>query len=164
MKHFEKLYVWAALGIIVVLPFLYMDYGSKEYPELNKAIRVVRYMSAERQLQRSAFRFTYPEGRPEQFVEWMFSPIGSAIWPPVAGGGEFSQEEEKMIQKTGSPFLPSGVSLVSNKPDMDRGQQVVVANPVKPKILQALGFAELPIEKFEEDIKDQYYTALSAFL
>lgn len=57
MKHFEKLYVWAALGIIVVLPFLYMDYGSKEYPELNKAIRVVRYMSAERQLQRSAFRF-----------------------------------------------------------------------------------------------------------
>ena len=40
----------------------------------------------------------------------------------------------------------------------------VVANPVKPKILQALGFAELPIEKFEEDIKDQYYTALSAFL
>ncbi len=44
MKHFEKLYVWAALGIIVVLPFLYMDYGSKEYPELNKAIRVVRYM------------------------------------------------------------------------------------------------------------------------
>jgi len=74
MKHFEKLYVWAALGIIVVLPFLYMDYGSKEYPELNKAICVVRYMSAERQLQRSAFRFTYPEGRPEQFVEWMFSP------------------------------------------------------------------------------------------
>ena len=88
MKHFEKLYVWAALGIIVVLPFLYMDYGSKEYPELNKAIRVVRYMSAERQLQRSAFRFTYTEGRPEQFVEWMFSPIGSAIWPPVAGGGK----------------------------------------------------------------------------
>jgi len=40
----------------------------------------------------------------------------------------------------------------------------VVANPVKPKILKEFGFAELPIEKFEEDIKDQYYTALSAFL
>ena len=40
----------------------------------------------------------------------------------------------------------------------------VVANPVKSKILQEFGFAELPIEKFEEDIKDQYYTALSAFL
>ena len=39
----------------------------------------------------------------------------------------------------------------------------VVANPVKPKILQALGFAELPIEKFEEDIKDQFHTAISAF-
>mgnify|MGYP001024804047 CR=1 FL=1 len=142
MKHFEKLYVWAALGIIVVLPFLYMDYGSKEYPELNKAIRVVRYMSAERQLQRSAFRFTYPEGRPEQFVEWMFSPIGSAIWPPVAGGGEFSQEEEKMIQKTGIPFLPSGVSLVSNKPDMDRGQQVVVRGDDERQMMVVEGYLD----------------------
>ena len=40
----------------------------------------------------------------------------------------------------------------------------VVANPVKPKILQALGFAELPIEKFEEDIKDQFHTAIFDFL
>jgi putative nucleotidyltransferase with HDIG domain len=40
----------------------------------------------------------------------------------------------------------------------------VVANPVKPKTLQKLGFSELPIKKFEKEIKDQYYTALSVFL
>ena len=40
----------------------------------------------------------------------------------------------------------------------------VVANPVRPKILQELGFGELPIEKFEEDIKDQFNAALSVFL
>ena len=142
MKHFEKLYVWAALVLIVVLPLLYMDYGSKEHPELNKAIRVVRHMSAERQLQHSAFRFTYPEGRPEQFVEWMFSPIGSAIWPPVEGGGEFSEEEEKMIQKTGIPFLPSGVSLVSDKPDMDRGQQVVVRGYDERQMMVVVGYLD----------------------
>ncbi len=39
-----------------------------------------------------------------------------------------------------------------------------VANPVRPGILEELGFTELPIEKFEGDIKDQFYTVLSAFL
>jgi len=39
-----------------------------------------------------------------------------------------------------------------------------VANPVNAKILEELGFTELPVEKFEEDIKDQFNTVLSAFL
>ncbi len=39
-----------------------------------------------------------------------------------------------------------------------------VANPVKAEILDELGFDELPIEKFENEIKDQYYTAMSLFL
>ena len=130
------------LGFNSCSALVVMDYGSKEHPELNKAIRVVRHMSAERQLQHSAFRFTYPEGRPEQFVEWMFSPIGSAIWPPVEGGGEFSKEEEKMIQKTGIPFLPSGVSLVSDKPDMDRGQQVVVRGYDERQMMVVVGYLD----------------------
>ena len=109
---------------------------------MNKAIRVVRHMSAERQLQHSEFRFTYPEGKPEQFIEWMFSPIGSAIWTPVEGGGEFSKEEEKMIQKTGIPFLPSGVSLVSDKPDMDRGQQVVVRGYDERQMMAVVGYLD----------------------
>ena len=39
-----------------------------------------------------------------------------------------------------------------------------VANPVKPKILQELGFSELPIEKFEEEIYEQFDAAMAAFL
>lgn len=39
-----------------------------------------------------------------------------------------------------------------------------IANPVSQDILNELGFDELPIEKFEEQIKDQYYTAMSVFL
>ena len=39
-----------------------------------------------------------------------------------------------------------------------------VPNPVQPKILKELGFGELPVEKFEEDIQDQFNTALSVFL
>ncbi len=93
MRHFDKLYVWAALGIMVVLPLFYMDFEPKEHPGLNRGINVVRYMSADRQLKRTAFQVAYPEAKPEQFVAWMFSPMGAAIWPPVEGGGEFSQEE-----------------------------------------------------------------------
>ncbi|MBT3922686.1 MAG: HDOD domain-containing protein [Nitrospina sp.] len=40
----------------------------------------------------------------------------------------------------------------------------VIANPVESKVLQELGFSELPSEKFEEEIKDQYDTALAIFL
>lgn len=126
MRRFDKLYVWAALGILLVLPLLYLDYGPKEHPELNRAISAVRYMSAERQLKRTTFRLTYPDGTPEEFVKWMFSPMGLAIWPPVTGGVEFSQEEEKMLRKAGQPFFPSGVSIVAMNPDEDKGRQVVV--------------------------------------
>ena len=44
------------------------------------------------------------------------------------------------------------------------GSGEVVANPIRPKILQELGFSELPIEKFEEDINEQFNMALSVFL
>lgn len=142
MRHFDKLYVWAVLGIVVVLPLLYMDHSPKEHPQLNQAVRVVRYMSAERQLQRSAFRSAYPEGRPEQFVKWIFSPMGSALWPPREGGGEFSREEQKMLKKTGIPFLPVNVALVAEQLDEERGQQVVVRGDDERQILVVEGYLD----------------------
>ncbi len=39
-----------------------------------------------------------------------------------------------------------------------------VANPVSPEILKELGFSELPVEKFEEEINEQFQIALSVFL
>jgi putative nucleotidyltransferase with HDIG domain len=39
-----------------------------------------------------------------------------------------------------------------------------LANPVKQEILTDLGFEELPIKKFENEIKDQYYSAMSVFI
>lgn len=140
MRHFDKLYVWAALGIMVVLPLLYLDYSPKENPELNRAISVVRYMSADRQLKRTAFKMAYPEASPVQFVNWMFSPMGAAAWPPFEGGGEFSQEEEKMIKKAGMPFFPTGVAIVANNPDSDRGMQVVVRGDDERKMLVVEGY------------------------
>ena len=47
-----------------------------------------------------------------------------------------------MIQKTGIPFLPSGVSLVSDKPDMDRGQQVVVRGYDERQMMAVVGYLD----------------------
>ena len=135
MQHFNKVYVWAALGFIIMLPLFYMDYGSKEYPELSRGINIVRHISSDRQLNRSAFPHTYPEGGPEKFVEWMFSPMGSSIWPATEGGMEFSLEEEKMMRKAGIPFLPSGISLVANNPDEDKERQVVISGDDERQML-----------------------------
>ena len=140
VERTNKMYVWIALGFLLVLPLLYIDFSPKDSIELRKGIAVVRYLSAPRQLNRSAFRSAYPEGRPKQFVKWMFSPVGSSVWPPVEGGGEFSLEEEKMIRKAGMPFLPPGVFLVSDKPDMGKGQQVVVRGDDEHKILVVEGY------------------------
>ncbi len=142
MRHFDKLYVWAALGIFITLPFLFLDFSSKEYPELNRAISVVRYMAADRQLKRTAFRLVYPKATPENFVEWMFSPMGVSVWPPFEGGGEFSQEDEKMIKKTGIPFFPAGVAIVAISPDRDRGRQVVVRGDDERQMLVVEGYLD----------------------
>ena len=126
MKKLNKLFVWVALGFMAVLPLLYGDYDSKEYPELNRAMGVVRYMSAERQLRRSSFYSVYPEGSPKQFVKWMFSPLGASFWPPAEGELEFSSDELKMMKNARIPILPEGVSLIAEKVDVGKGRQVVV--------------------------------------
>lgn len=138
----HKKFVWIALGFLLVLPLLYFDFSAKDHIELRKGFAVLRYLSAPRQLQHSTFRVTHPDGRPSQFVKWMFSPLGSSIWPPVEGGGEFSLEEESMIRKTGVPFLPAGVSLMSDEPDLGRGQQVVVRGDDERQMLIVEGYID----------------------
>ena len=39
-----------------------------------------------------------------------------------------------------------------------------IANPVSQEIINELGFDELPIEKIENQIKVQYYSAMSIFI
>jgi hypothetical protein len=142
VERTNKIYAWLGMGFLLTLPLFYFDFSPKDNIELRKGISVIRYMSAPRQLKRSGFSATFSEGNAEQFVEWMFSPMGSAIWPPVEGGGEFSHEEEKMIRKTGMPFLPPGISIVPNEPDLERGPQVVVSGDDERQMLVAEGYVD----------------------
>ena len=126
IERTNKIYVWIAIGFLLVLPLFYVDFGPKENIELRKGIAVVRYMSAPRQLQRSSFLLAYPNGTSEQFLSWMFSPMGVAEWPPYEEGLEFSPEEEAMIRKTGMPFIPANLVLIPQEPDLEKGRQVVI--------------------------------------
>jgi len=142
IERTNKMYVWIAIGFLLVLPLFYLDFGPKENIELRKGIAVVRYMSAPRQLQRSSFLLAYPNGTSEQFLSWMFSPLGVAEWPPYEGGLEFSPEEEAMVRKTGMPFIPAGLVLVFQEPDMEKGRQVVIKADTEQRLLIAEGYED----------------------
>ncbi len=121
-----KASLWIAVGIFLMLSLFYMNFGDTEYPGLQKAENVVRYVSSKHQLKRSSFPALAGEKSPSQFVKWMFSAMGSAEWYMVDASGEFSSDELKMIKKTGVPLLPPDVTIVPDKPNFERGKQVVV--------------------------------------
>jgi hypothetical protein len=51
--------------------FIYDE--SPEYPELENGVRVVRYMSAKRQLARSSFIALQKNKTASDFVDWIFA-------------------------------------------------------------------------------------------
>ncbi|KMP12358.1 hypothetical protein UZ36_01230 [Candidatus Nitromaritima sp. SCGC AAA799-C22] len=121
-----KMWGWFfGIGFLLTLPLFYLDYGNSENPELKKAIRVVRHVSAKRNLMRSSFMALRGDKSPDQFVKWMFSPLGTAEWYMSENSIEFSPEEMKMIERT-TPLVPADVSILSNRPKADRAKQVVV--------------------------------------
>ena len=125
------------LILILVLSGILGCEAPPEYPELEKAIRVVRYLSAPNQLHRSSFLVMFPDGQPSDFVTWMFSTFGTAEWPPSEGSLELEDSDwEDAMRTTGTPIRPREVSLVPLKPDPDLKKQVVVRwDNVRRKIL-----------------------------
>jgi hypothetical protein len=132
-----KVSFWASIGFLLMLSLFYVGWDDPEYPSLQKAERFVRYVSSERQLKRSSFLALAGKKTPSHFVMWMFSPMGYAEWYVVEGSNlEFSADELKMIQRSGIPSIPSDVAIVSEKPNLERGKQVVVrGNNVKNMII-----------------------------
>lgn len=118
--------IWGTLGFLIVLPLLFIDWNKKsEYPQLERGVQVVRYLSAPRQLGRSSFPAAYPRGRPSDFVKWMFSTMGTAEWPPAEDGvDQATLEAAKSLR---FPVIPAGLRIVPEKPEpTDKRRQLVV--------------------------------------
>ncbi len=121
-------------------------------PDLEQGIQVVRYMASKNQLRRSSFPVVYPEGKPSDFVKWMFSTFGTAEWPPSEDMAEMEPMILEQAKSIRMPIIPKGVSLVALKPDVSKGRQVVImaddargvliiegyADPEQPSVAQAL--------------------------
>lgn len=132
----SKILPWAAgLGFLLMLPLFYVDWSEEgEYPRLEQAARVVRYMSAPRQLKRSSFNAIFPEGKPSDFVGWMFSEMGAAQWPP--SDSEFMDpEERRALQALGMPFSPTDVQILQALSPQSARQVIVKADDVKGMIV-----------------------------
>jgi hypothetical protein len=114
-----------AIGVMMILPMLFWDYGEPAYADLRQAEKVVRHVSSEQQLYESSFPMIEGEKTPSQFVNWMFSPFGTAGWHVSDDSSEFSSDEMKII-KQNSPVVPKNVDIFANQPKFTRGKQVVV--------------------------------------
>lgn len=124
----------AGLGFLLMLPIFFVDWtGGREYPQLEKASRVVRYMSDPRQLKRSSFLVFYPQGKPSDFVSWMFSEIGAAEWPPSEW--ELDGMEREGMRSAGIPIFPKEVGVFSNQRTDTARQIIVKANDSKGLII-----------------------------
>jgi len=128
----------AGLGFLLMLPLFFMDFsGGGDYPQLEKAISGVRYMSAPRQLQRSSFRAIFPEGKPSDFVGWMFSELGAAEWPP-SEMELMDEEERRAIRAIGMPILPQNVEI-RQEINPQGGRQVIVRGDDRQKKIMVEG-------------------------
>ncbi len=130
-----------AIGLLLMLPLFFINReGEPEYPELERAVRVVKHLSSQRQLKRSSFLVYFPEGKPTDFVEWMFSGMGKAEWPPIEGGLEPDLEEG--AKSIGTPIAPKNVGLSPNTPNKEAQMQVVVTADDSQGLIQVTGYLD----------------------
>jgi hypothetical protein len=98
--------------------------GQSAPPELEQGAAVVGYMLRPSNLSRSAFCAAFPDGKPSQFVSYMFSQMGSAEWPPSEAWADPAEREQ--MRAIRAPMIPADVTLVPRKPDPKQKKQIVV--------------------------------------
>lgn len=98
--------------------------GSSAPPELKQAAQAMASMAAPVHLARSAFAVAYPECRPSEYVSYLFSPMGTAEWPPREGGVE--SYEVEAAKSIGATVLPAGVQIIPFEWRPGGGAQLVI--------------------------------------
>jgi len=96
----------------------------KAPPELKQGMDVIGYMLAPRHMKRSAFSAAFPNGKPSQFVSFLFSDMGAAEWP--AAEDAVTDMEREQMKAIRAPMAPAGVAYVPRRVDPTRGKQVVI--------------------------------------
>ncbi|MFC1541838.1 hypothetical protein ACFL50_05240 [Candidatus Latescibacterota bacterium] len=128
------------LGIAAFV--IIVRWGTKPKPEastLEKAANAVHWMIAPVNLSRSSFTVAFPNGKPSDYVNYMFSDMGVAEWPPHEDSGEFTLPEMKAMR---IPFFPAGVEISQLEPDPEYGMQIVIKDDDNRGVVIVEGYSD----------------------
>ena len=94
--------------------------------DLDRAAKVIRFMSEENKLERTSFPALYPKCLPSEFVKWLFSEKGKAEWPDSLDNDDSNPDVRNKAFKEGAPIVPKSVKFFAGKTDPDAGRQLIV--------------------------------------
>ena len=116
-----------ALAIISPLALLFLVTCEGPVPtDLDRAAKVVRYMSRENVLSTTSFFRKYPNGKPSDFVTWFLSKEGQAQWPASLSNADSNPKVRREAYEKNAPIVPRNMIFLAHKPDLEKGRQLVV--------------------------------------
>jgi hypothetical protein len=90
-------------------------------PRLEQAVLSFKYMTSKKFLSDSPFKNIYPRQIPSEYLEYIFSTIGSAEWPTA-----YDEGEEEQLRSVGIPIMPLDIAIAPNRPDLKVDLQIVL--------------------------------------
>jgi len=94
--------------------------------ELDQAVRAVGGMTQADRLSQSCYSVLFPNGKPSQFVSYIFSTVGVSEWPLTEKGVFADDIELEKAWIPRKPLLPKTVPIVQNKRDPQLKKQLVI--------------------------------------
>jgi hypothetical protein len=93
--------------------------------DLDRGARVIQEMTRHRKLEGAGFFSEFPEPKPSDFISFIHSDLGVALWPPREGSPFIDQLELEQSRAIGETLIPEGVAFKRNRPDPEGGRQIV---------------------------------------
>ena len=119
--------------------------------DIREAAASIKGSSSPRMLTRSAFYVAYPDGKPTDYVNYIFSTMGSAEMPYA-----FDEFEAEQMRSIGQVPFPSTVTLVPHSRDATADRQLVVSADDERGMLIVRGYlkgTEEPVLEKEWELK-----------
>lgn len=165
--------IFYSLCPLILLMFVLQGCNASQNvpPELQRGIQALKRQLAPMQLKRSMFYAAYPNGKPTDYVNYLFSSLGASEAPTELMNPEIFPEEQAGSKNEPPPL---GIALRSGQIDPDdTGYQILLSGddtkgiitikgylPVKPGVTtpEPVTVEEVPLVKVTPDpIAQQFY-------
>tara|TARA_B100000686_G_scaffold352262_1_gene453649 strand:- start:2989 stop:3504 length:516 start_codon:yes stop_codon:yes gene_type:complete len=142
-SQYAKAGVHFALTPLVPLAFFLLAACEGPVPtDLDRAAKVVRYMSRADVLPTTTFSKKYPDGKASDFVDWFLSEEGRSQWPASLSNADSNPEIRKEAYELNAPIVPRNMIFLAHKPDRKQGRQLVVKPDDSRNLIIVEGYAD----------------------